>query len=101
MVPPLIKTLTRSLPSLARLRASTPNVQRPTPKEPRPGANSLETPPTANPTWLGVGSWWLGVPSEPPCDRHLLVGVEIERVAAVDLEVAEEAVAGATKGEVG
>src|SRR6185295_2918481 len=59
--------------------------------------------------------WELGVPwelegwklevdarvSKPSRNRNFLVGVEIERVAAVDLEVAEEAVARAAEGEVG
>src|SRR4029079_5320534 len=39
--------------------------------------------------------------SQPARDRDLLVGVELEGVAAVDLEVAEEAVARAAEGEVG
>src|SRR6476659_9345306 len=50
---------------------------------------------------LAVGSWHLGSSLEPPRDRDLLIRVEIEGVAAVHLQVAEEAVAGAAEGEVG
>src|SRR5688572_4136340 len=39
--------------------------------------------------------------SEPAADRDLLVRIELERVAAVHLEVAEEAVARAPEREVG
>src|SRR6476659_8725746 len=39
--------------------------------------------------------------SKPPRNRHLLVGVELERVAPVHLQVAEKAVARAAEWEVG